>query len=151
MFIIFQKSDTDTISLRVVVDLDNILDELQKVKDEYDPDAYITTAVPDNRIFRNAWCRCPKGRSVLIDELKAQSLHIDRIRQIRNKKLIELDAEQLRNITNSDQLAEIEARKQLLRDIPQTFDVSRLDIKKPHTLWPEGLDLHRDYLKDQAQ
>lgn len=72
------------------------------------------TEIPTDRYFRNAWK--DSGSAITIDMPKARAVHRDKLRWLRKPKLEALDVEALRNITNSAKLAEIEARKQELRD-----------------------------------
>lgn len=70
--------------------------------------------IPTDRSFRDAWT--DTGSSVTVDMPKAREIHREKLRRLRKPKLEALDVEALRNITNSAKLAEIEARKQELRD-----------------------------------
>lgn len=55
--------------------------------------------------------------AVSVDMEKARLLHMDTIRALRNEKLVELDIETLKG-------NDVQAEKQVLRDIPQTFDLT---------------------------
>lgn len=90
---------------------------------------------PQSRLFRDAWRK--QGQKIIVDENKAKLIHLDRIRQVRNRKLELLDKEQLRYITDSWKPKEIEEQKQILRDLPATFDMSNFDVNNPE--WPESL------------
>lgn len=86
--------------------------------------------LPD-RYFRAAWEI--KGAGLAVDMVKAQAVHMDEIRKARNTKLNELDIETLKGV-------DVQGEKQALRDIPQTFDLTK--AKTPEALkklWPEGL------------
>lgn len=72
------------------------------------------TEIPSDRYFRNAWK--DTGSALTVDMPKAREVHRDRLRQIRKPKLEALDVEALRSLTNATKLAEIEAKKQALRD-----------------------------------
>lgn len=97
----------------------------------------------EDRDFREAWV-LDAGR-VKVDLTKARSIHMDRIRGPRNKKLAEKDLEYMRadEQGDTDKKAKIAKEKQALRDIPQTFNLSK--AKTPaelRALWPK--DLPRD-------
>ena len=76
-------------------------------------------AIPTDRDFRNAWTLTDK---IEVDIAKAQSITKDRLRAERKPLLESLDVEVMKNITNADKLAEIEAQKQFLRDITKVVD-----------------------------
>lgn len=91
-----------------------------------------TDDLPRDRYFREAWMYSGSG-PVTIDMTKARTVHMDRIREVRDEKLRQLDIETLKGI-------DVQAEKQVLRDIPETFDLSGAatpdDLK---ALWPEEL------------
>lgn len=70
--------------------------------------------VPADRTFRAAWK--DSDGAVTVDLSKAREIHREMLRRARKPKLEALDVEVMRNITNSAKLAEIEAKKQELRD-----------------------------------
>ena len=87
--------------------------------------------IPADRTFRDAWVH--DGEKLAHDMDAAREIHMKRIRAARNKELSRLDVEQLKG-------NDVSARKQELRDLPQTFDLSvaaTTDALK--ALWPEGL------------
>lgn len=53
---------------------------------------------------------------------KAKDITKNRLREERKPVLESLDVEVMRNITNAEKLAEIEAKKQILRDAPTVVD-----------------------------
>ena len=58
---------------------------------------------------------------------------MDEIRKVRNKKLEELDVETLRGV-------DVQEKKQKLRDIPSTFDLTKAATPKDlKALWPNEL------------
>lgn len=89
--------------------------------------------VPTDRTFRGAWTDDIPGEQIDIDMPRARSIHMDKIRVARDKKLEELDIETLKGVG-------VQTEKQVLRDIPQTFDISTAltpgDLK---VLWPPEL------------
>lgn len=99
------------------------------------------TDLPKQENFRDAWERF--GVSVRVNMQKAQAMHMNDIRSMRNKKLSELDVLQMRAIVGqkNDEINSIENDKQNLRDIPETFDLSQAktpdDLK---ALWPDRLE-----------
>lgn len=146
--IIFKKPHLDTFSIRMCAEGVNEEDELKKVKD-IDPNAYIVSSLPENRMFRDAWCKCSKNEKVVINEDKAKELHMERIRAVRNKKLEDLDKESIRYLANADKLKEVEEEKQKLRDIPQNFEVDKFDLKDPTKGWPKDIPMHPVYRVDK--
>lgn len=59
---------------------------------------------------------------IKIDFTKAQSITKDRLREERKPLLEKLDVQVMQNISNPTKLAEIEAQKQVLRDITALAD-----------------------------
>ena len=98
------------------------------------------THIPTDRTFRNAWK--DDSPRVSVDMPKAREIHMDRIRAERNAKLASLDVEALKALESGDtaRISIIAEEKQKLRDIPQTFDLSK--AKGPEALkklWPTEL------------
>lgn len=89
------------------------------------------SSLPADKTFRAAWVE--KDGQVIEDITKAREIHMERIREARNKKLAELDIETLKG-------NDVQAEKQKLRDIPSTFDLSKAKtIDELKTLWPSEL------------
>lgn len=59
---------------------------------------------------------------IKIDIPKAQEITKDRLRNERKPLLEALDVEVMRNLSNAERLAEIEAEKQRLRDVTKQVD-----------------------------
>ena len=59
---------------------------------------------------------------IKIDITKAKEITKDRLRAERTPLLNALDVEMMKNLTDSEKLAEIEAEKQRLRDITKVVD-----------------------------
>ena len=59
---------------------------------------------------------------IKIDIPKAQEITKDRLRAERTPLLQALDIEMMKNLTDAEKLAEIEAEKQRLRDITKVVD-----------------------------
>ncbi len=95
---------------------------------------------PGDRGFRDAWKRGVAG--VDVDMPKARVIHMDRIRVARDKQLNELDKQTLKAVGQGDaaEQARIEAEKQRLRDLPQTFDLTNASTPEAlAALWPTDL------------
>lgn len=78
------------------------------------------SAIPLDQEFRDAWIH--NGKKIEIDFVKANEITKNRLRKERQPLLESLDVEVMKNITNPVKLAEIEAQKQVLRDLPQQVD-----------------------------
>ena len=98
--------------------------------------------MPRDRYFRAAW-GCPAG-VIVTDMPKARLLHMAHIRTARDKALLALDLPFMRAVETGNLLEQqrIGAEKQVLRDLPQTFNLS--SYTTPETLraaWPAQLPL----------
>ena len=76
-----------------------------------------------------------------VNMAKARGVHMDRIRAVRNKELVAKDIEFMRAIEDGDTDAQatVKAKKQELRNIPQTFDLTTDTPEELKEKWPEGL------------
>jgi len=94
---------------------------------------------PTDRTFRGAW-ECPAG-TIQVNMPKARGIHMDKIRDMRNKELTALDVPFMKALEDGDTdvQATIKAKKQVLRDIPQTFDLTTDTPEELKEKWPEGL------------
>ncbi len=93
--------------------------------------------IPPDRTFRDAWTP-----DLAVDMPKARDIHMKRIRAARDQQLEKLDIETIKAVGAGDaaKAAEIEAQKQTLRDLPQTFDLSGAAMPNElKTLWPGDL------------
>jgi hypothetical protein len=70
--------------------------------------------------FFNAWVL--NDKKISVDFLKAQEITKNRLREERTPLLQALDVAQLRNLADPVVLADIEAKKQVLRDATQQVD-----------------------------
>ena len=87
--------------------------------------------IPKDRTFRDAFA-LNAGR-IEVDMPKARTIHMNRIRQARDKELSRLDIEQLKG-------NDVAAAKQALRDLPQTFDLTVATTPDQlKALWPADL------------
>ena len=94
--------------------------------------------VPTDRYFRSAW-QCVDGVvSVHMDT--AKHVQMDKIRVVRDKELAKKDVEYMKALeVNDGSAAAVATKKQELRDIPQTFDLTTDDPEILKEKWPEGL------------
>ena len=77
---------------------------------------------------------------VVINMSKARGIHMDKIRGVRNKELAKKDIDFMKALEADDGSHKaIAAEKQVLRDIPQTFDLTTDTPEQLKELWPEGL------------
>jgi hypothetical protein len=80
---------------------------------------------------------------VNVNMTKARAIHLMEIRRVRNAELVKEDITFMRAIEagNTDAQATIKAKKQTLRDIPATFDITT-GVTTPALLkakWPTEL------------
>ena len=77
---------------------------------------------------------------IKINMEKARGIQMDKIREMRNKELAKKDVEYMKALEADDGSAKaIAAEKQVLRDIPQTFDLTTNTADELKEKWPEGL------------
>lgn len=105
-------------------DKNNAIQKFQEQHPEFIEHYEYEGELPD-REFRDAWEF--KNNKVVVNLDKAKMIHMERIRELRNKNLEELDKEQLRY----GMTKEIKRKKQLLRDAPVKImvDVSKSPIE----------------------
>jgi len=74
--------------------------------------------IPQDRTYREAWTDDSATETIQVDMDKARKIHMDKIiRPMRDKKLRDLDIEQMKG-------KNVQEQKQTLRDIPQKYDLS---------------------------
>jgi len=78
-----------------------------------------------------------------VNMTKARAIHLEEIRRVRNAELVKEDVTFMRAIEagDTDAQATIKTKKQTLRDIPATFDLTT-DVDTPEKLkakWPTEL------------
>jgi hypothetical protein len=83
------------------------------------------------------------GSAVSVNMTKARSAHMDDIRRVRDEELVKLDVPFIRAVEagDTDAQATIGTEKQVLRDLPATFDITT-DAGTPELLkakWPTEL------------
>ena len=81
--------------------------------------------------------------TVNIDMTKARASHLTEIRRVRNEELAKEDVTFMRAVEDgdTDTQATIKTKKQTLRDLPATFDITT-DVDTPEKLkakWPTEL------------
>ena len=74
---------------------------------------------------------------------KARAIHLEEIRKVRNAELVKEDVTFMRAVEDGDTDAQatIKTKKQTLRDLPATFDITT-DVDTPEQLkakWPTEL------------
>jgi len=80
---------------------------------------------------------------VNVDMTKARAIHLEEIRKVRNAELVKEDVTFMRAVEDGDTDAQatIKTKKQTLRDLPATFDITT-DVDTPEKLkakWPTEL------------
>ena len=80
---------------------------------------------------------------VNVDMTKARAIHLAEIRRVRNEELVKEDVTFMRAVEaeDTDAQATIKTKKQVLRDIPATFDITT-GVTTPEALklkWPTEL------------
>ena len=78
-----------------------------------------------------------------VNMTKARAIHLAEIRRVRNEELVKEDVTFMRAVEDGDTDAQatIKTKKQTLRDIPATFDITT-DVDTPEKLkakWPTEL------------
>ena len=77
---------------------------------------------------------------IVINLSKARGIHMDKIREVRNHELAKKDVDFMKALEADDGSHTAIAReKQVLRDIPQTFDLTTDTVEELKAKWPEGL------------
>jgi hypothetical protein len=106
------------------------------IRHDYDPDM-LPEPSNDQRFF-NVWEWVDDA--VVVNMPKARGIQMDKIREVRNKELVKKDIEFIKALEVDDgSHTAIAAEKQVLRDIPQTFDLTTETPEQLKELWPEGL------------
>ena len=96
-------------------------------------------AACSGRVFRDTW-EDIEG-TIQVNMSKARDVQMDKIRDVRNKELVALDVPFMKALEDGDTDAQatLKAKKQELRDIPQTFDLTTDTPEQLKNKWPEGL------------
>ena len=95
--------------------------------------------IPSDRVFRDAWE--DSGTAVQVNLPKARGIHMNTIRAVRNAELVKKDITFMRAVESGDTSAQstIATEKQVLRDIPQTFDLTTDTPEQLKARWPSEL------------
>jgi hypothetical protein len=98
-----------------------------------------TGEVPAQRHFREAWE--DTGLIIDVNMPNARGIHMDHIRVARNAELAAKDITFMRAVEagDTDAQATIATEKQVLRDIPQTFDLTTETPTQLLAKWPAEL------------
>ena len=134
--ILFKTKGADTVSVRHPIG-DTVEDCLEKLKKEKDDLIYYAVIsknnIPEDRYFRNAWNFDDRNKCVMIEVETCKTIHIDKLRYTRNKKLKELDTETVKAVGRGDDKKrdQIEREKQKLRDMPETMKKDLCQINDP--------------------
>ena len=80
---------------------------------------------------------------VNVNMTKARAIHLEEIRKVRNAELVKEDVTFMRAVEDGDTDAQatIKPKKQTLRDLPATFDITT-DVDTPEKMkakWPTEL------------
>ena len=80
---------------------------------------------------------------IVVNMTKARAIHLAEIRRVRNEELVKEDVTFMRaiEVEDTDAQAAIKTKKQTLRDLPATFDITT-DVDTPEQLkskWPSEL------------
>lgn len=122
--------------LHIVIPAAQWIDRMEELAQKVIPEGISSRIVdandiPSDRYFRDAWKDL--GTFIDIDMPMARDIHMDIIRRERDKELSRLDIEQLKG-------NDVSAEKQILRDIPGTFDLSNASTSEElKALWPEEI------------
>lgn len=82
--------------------------------------------IPSDRTFRDAWDYSVDKSMLVVDMEKARVVHMDGLKRKRKAQLEKLDVDMMREVeaSNTGAQATIAKVKQMLRDMPQTFDLN---------------------------
>lgn len=134
----------DHVAVMYLIDGESLGDAVRKYCHVHPvPDSVhaITPAeIPATRVFRGAWVT--NGGPIEHDMAKARTIHMDRIRMMRDVELEKLDrAYIIADETGSPQAKmAVAAQKQALRDLPAAFDLSAAKtVDELMNLWPSIL------------
>ena len=76
-----------------------------------------------------------------VNMTKARAIHLTEIRRVRNEELVKEDVTFMRAVEAGDASAQstVATKKQVLRDIPQTFDLTTDTPEQLKAKWPTEL------------
>jgi hypothetical protein len=92
----------------------------------------------ENDYFFDCW---EWDGSCKVNMPKARGIQMNKIREVRDKELANLDVPFMKALEDGDTDVQttIKSKKQELRDIPQTFDLTTDTADELKQKWPEGL------------
>lgn len=95
--------------------------------------------IPKDRYFRNAWRL--NGKAIDIDRPKAEAIHLNNLRKIRDEKLKSQDIEYQKALEFRDDAAmnRIAGQKKRLRDMPTETDFSGMTLEEVKAFVPDIL------------
>jgi len=77
---------------------------------------------------------------IVVNMAKARGIQMDKIREVRNNELTKKDIEFMKALeADDDSHKAIAVEKQVLRDIPQTFDLTTDTPEELKNKWPDSL------------
>ena len=132
-----------------------IVDEISRASVGFPPERMpvigweeITDDILPERTFRNAWTTFG-GKKIGHDMPKVRSIHMDKLRGKRDRKLAELDGDWMRATGQGKKVesTEIEKKRQELRDLPQEWGAALEQLTTPEEVgaaWPEILEMKKD-------
>ena len=134
---LIQNKDGSVLIMTTTADDISVGDEIAKWSNEEKDNAILykelnESDIPEDRYFRDSWVH--SDDRIVIDMPKAVKIHTDRLREIRNEKLKELDILSARASESKDEvkLKFFLDKKQELRDVPTNPDI--LNAKTPEEL-----------------
>lgn len=146
--VVWRNKETGLIPAETEAEREKLIREYSERHPNLDPQAFPSVGghwiVDDSELpeddlyFFNCW---EWDDGCKINMTKARVLHMDAIRKVRNAELLALDLPYMRAIESGDTEAQttIATQKQVLRDIPQTFDLMTDTATQLRNRWPEGL------------
>jgi len=96
--------------------------------------------IPTDRYFRNAWKL--EGKAIDVDRPKAEKIHMDNLRKVRDEKLKSEDIEYQKALEMRDdaRMNAVANRKKKLRDMPVDEDLSGLTLEEVKAFIPKILE-----------
>jgi len=94
--------------------------------------------IPSDRYFRNAWLL---NAGIKIDRPRAEKVHLDKLREVRDDKLKAEDIEYQKALEFRDdaKMNAVAARKKKLRDMPTDTDFTGLSLDEVKAFIPDVL------------
>lgn len=140
----------NTVSI-MYINKGTIENEIDKLTNKDDIVSYheIDSSELPTRLYRNAWVY---DNGLKHDLEKARKIHMNFIRNARDKALLKQDIEFTKALESGDENKRqaVATLKQTLRDIPQNFNLEdAVNIEELKELWPEEISEYKsEYIKD---